>query len=84
MYLSTDKLYSNKPEQLVNNLYFSHASSLGGAIDDNQEYVIQQKAELNTNNCPWKFMAKHLFELMNDERRKNAEFGIAQESCQFN
>ena len=84
MYLSTDKLYSNKSEQLVNSLYFAHPSSISGAIDDNSEYVIQQKAELNTNNCPWKFMAKHLFELMNDERRKNVDLVIAQESCQFN
>jgi hypothetical protein len=53
-------------------------------LDDNSEYVIQQKAELNTNNCPWKFMAKHLFELMNDERRKNTEIALPQEACQFN
>jgi hypothetical protein len=84
MYLSTDKLYSNKTEHLVNNLYFSHHVSVSGTLDDNSEYVIQQKAELNTNNCPWKFMAKHLFELMNDERRKNAEIALPQEACQFN
>lgn len=85
IYLSTDKLYSNKPEVLVNNLYFSHSSSVGsGGLDDNQEYVIQQKAELNTNVCPWKYMAKHLFELMNDERRKNTDMNIPQEACQFN
>ena len=84
MYLSTDKLYSNKTELLVNNLYFTHTTSVTGTLDDNSEYVIQQKAELNTNNCPWKFMAKHLFELMNDERRKNAEIALPQEACQFN
>ena len=69
---------------MVNNLYFTHSSSVTGTLDDNSEYVIQQKAELNTNNCPWKFMAKHLFELMNDERRKNTEIALPQEACQFN
>lgn len=41
MYLSTDKLYSNKTEHLVNNLYFSHHISVIGTLDDNSEYVIQ-------------------------------------------
>ena len=39
---------------------------------------------MNTNVCPWKYMAKHLFELMNDERRKNVELALPQEACQFN
>jgi hypothetical protein len=72
--LSSEKLYTNKPDSLINQLYFSHPTNLSGnPIDDNQEYVIQQKADLNSPNCPWKFMAKHLFELMNDERRKNPD-----------
>lgn len=29
-------------------------------------------------------MAKHLFELMNDERRKNVDLSLPQEACQFN
>ena len=29
-------------------------------------------------------MAKHLFELMNDERRKNPDLQIPLEACQFN
>lgn len=45
--------------------------------DDNQDYVIQQKAEFNTANCPWKFMAKHLFEFMNEEKRKSPELELA-------
>jgi len=84
--LSTDKIYSNRPESLINNLYFAHPTSTGGGniMDDNQEYVIQQKAELNSLNCPWKFLAKHLFELMNDERRKNPELQVHPDACQFN
>lgn len=45
--------------------------------------MIQQKAELNSANCPWKFMAKHLFELINDERRKNPHLMVAPEAGQF-
>jgi len=82
IYLSTEKLYTNKPETLINNLYFAHPTSVV-SVDENQDYVIQQKAELNTNNCPWKYMAKHLFELMNDDRRNNG-VELAQEACQFN
>lgn len=29
-------------------------------------------------------MAKHIFEHMNDEKRKHPEYGIANETCQFN
>ena len=29
-------------------------------------------------------MAKHLFEYMNEERRKHPEYGILPEACQFN
>ena len=39
---------------------------------------------MNKANCPWKFIAKHLFEYMNDERRKNPEQGLPPELCQFN
>jgi hypothetical protein len=48
-------------------------------MEENQEYVIQQKAELNSANCPWKYMGKLMFELMNDERRKNPTQEIIQE-----
>ncbi len=82
IYLSSEKLYTNRPETLINNLYFAHPTSVT-TVDENQDYVIQQKAELNTNNCPWKYMAKHLFELMNDERRNNG-VELPQEACQFN
>jgi len=54
-------------------LYFAYPSSSTGSSALEEEYVVQQKAELNSANCPWKFIAKHLFELMNDERRKNPE-----------
>ena len=88
VFLSSEKLFTNKPESLINQLYFAYpavgASTGGNALDDNQEYVIQQKAELNSANVPWKFLAKHLFELMNDERRKTPELQVAQEACQFN
>ena len=33
IYLSTDKIYSNRPENLVNQLYYSHSS--GGVVDEN-------------------------------------------------
>lgn len=55
-------------------------------IDENAEYSFQQKAELNSPNCPWKFLGKQIFEYMNEERRKNDElpFEIKMEECQFN
>jgi hypothetical protein len=86
VFLSSEKLYTNKPELLISNLYFAYPSVVGGGAggDDKEEYVIQQKAELNSGNCPWKYMAKHLFELMNDERRKSPELTVSQEACQFN
>lgn len=43
VFLSSEKLFTNKPESLINNLYFAYPSSgSGSAADDgNQEYVIQ-------------------------------------------
>lgn len=81
VFISSEKLYSNKPDSLINGVYVSYPNDSSSILDDNQEYVIQQKAELNSANCPWRFMAKHLFEHMNDERRKNPDHQIAQESC---
>ena len=39
IYLSSEKLYTNKPETLINNLYFAHPLSVT-SIDENQDYVI--------------------------------------------
>jgi hypothetical protein len=81
IFISTEKLYSNRPNSLINNMFISYPATSANMADDNQEYVIQQKAELNSTNCPWKFLAKHLFEHMNEEKRKTVEYQIAPESC---
>lgn len=84
VFISSEKLYTNKADSMINSLYMSYPSTSATMADENQEYVIQQKAEFNSANCPWKFMAKHLFEFMNEEKRKSIEFEVQPESCQFN
>jgi hypothetical protein len=65
---------------MINNYYLSYPAISAGS-DENAEYVIQQKAELNTANAPWKFMAKHIFEHMNEEKRKYPEYQIQNDAC---
>eukprot|EP00347_Sterkiella_histriomuscorum_P023756 403333495 len=84
VFISSEKLHSNKADSLINNCYVSYPNSSTNIMDDNQEYVIQQKAELNSANCPWKFLGKHIFEFMNEEKRKSPEFEIKNDACQFN
>ena len=83
VFLSSEKLFTNKPESLINQVYFAYPSSNSGnaTSDENADYVVQQKAELNSANCPWKFIAKLLFEMMNDERRKSPDLAIPKEAC---
>ena len=40
IYLSSEKLYTNRPESLINNLYYAHPTSVT-SNDENQDYVIQ-------------------------------------------
>jgi hypothetical protein len=42
VFLSSEKLFTNKQETLINQLYFAHpvAAASGQSGDDNQEYVI--------------------------------------------
>jgi len=42
VFLSSEKLFTNKPETLINQYYFVHPAALaaGANADDNQEYVI--------------------------------------------
>ena len=84
VFVSSEKLYTNRPDSLINQVYISYPTDSSTILDDNQEYVIQQKAELNTANCPWRFMAKQLFEHMNEERRRCPELELPPDACQFN
>lgn len=84
VFISSEKLYSNKPDSLINNVYLSYPATSATMADENQEYVIQQKAELNSSNCPWKFLAKLLFEHMNEEKRRAPDLEVNPDECQFN
>jgi hypothetical protein len=66
---------------MINTYYVSYPDTSANIMDDNQEYVIQQKAELNSTNCPWKYLAKHVFEHMNEEKRRAPEYEISNEAC---
>lgn len=81
VFVSSEKLFSNRPEAMINKVYMSYPTASSVLADENQEYVIQSKAELNSTNCPWKFLAKQLFEHMNEERRKSPDQGISPEAC---
>jgi len=81
VFISSEKLYTNRSDFMINSLYLSYPSTSATMADENQEYVIQQKAEFNSTNCPWKFLAKHLFEYMNEEKRKLPEYSIAPDQC---
>jgi len=82
VFISLEKIYTNKSDSMINQMYLSYPATSANMADENQDYTIQQKAEFNSVNTPWKFLGKHLFEYMNEEKRKNADINPA--SSQFN
>ena len=40
VFISSEKLYTNKPDSLINSLYVSYPNTSTSILDDNQEYVI--------------------------------------------
>jgi hypothetical protein len=81
VFSNTEKVYTNNPDTLINSAFLSLPASL--VADSSDTWQIQQKAELNTSNVPWKYLAKTLFESITEERKEKG-LDIPIELGQFN
>jgi len=65
IFVNAEKLLSNTPEKMVCDSFVQ----LPLSSDSDNNSTSQPKIEFNSNHSPWKFLAKNLFDHINEERR---------------